>query len=281
MYQAHFGFRQSPFHLTPNVSLFQPLSPHAEALEMALAALSMNEGIVLISGEVGTGKTLLCRTLMSYLPESILPIYLPTPPCDAQELRHCVAKELDLPTDGSPSQVLHLIQMALIEQRMENKRVVVLVDEAQALSDDALEALRLLGNLETEDQKLLQLVLFAQPELDVRLSTHEWRQLQQRIGFRAQLRALDLSETVAYIGHRLNETQGHDALLSMRHRRAIWRASFGIPRVINQLCHKALLSAFVRRAHRVSHKDVATAIRHTPYANQPKGHFPCFWGWSK
>ncbi len=281
MYQAHFGFRQSPFHLTPNVRLFHPLAPHADALEMTLAALSMNEGIILISGEVGTGKTLLCRTLMRYLPTDMDVIYLPTPPCDAQELRQCVAQELGLSSVGATSQILHQIQMALIARRHEGRRVVVLVDEAQALSDDVLEGLRLLGNLETEEHKLLQLVLFAQPELSVRLASSSWRQLQQRIGFRSELRSLNLSETVAYIGHRLRETQGCESLFSLRQRRAIWRSSQGVPRVINQLCHKALLSAFVRRGTLVGHKDIAVAIRHTPYANQPKGTYPFFWGWQK
>ena len=280
MYQAHFGFTQLPFHLTPNVSLFQPLSPHLEAIEMVLAGLSMNEGIMHISGEVGTGKTLVCRILMRYLPNDVDLVYLPTPALSAQELRQCVANELAVVSHSVlPTQTISELQMALIERRMIGRRVLVLVDEAQALPDEALEALRLLGNLETEQEKLLHIVLLGQPELAQRLATPQLRQLEQRVTFWAELRSLTEAEALSFISHRLQNSGAEHRLFSIRQCRFIWRASKGIPRLINQLCHKSLLVTCARRGSRVSDRDLMIAIRSTRHAVQPSWRCLGWWRW--
>lgn len=279
MYLEHFGFMQPPFSLTPNTALFHALPPHLEAIQTVLAALTMGEGITQVSGEVGTGKTLVCRMLMHHLPDHCDLAYLPTPACDGVELKRSLAKELAIPTLDDPLLLTEAIQDTLIARRAKGRAVVVLMDEAQALPDDALETIRLLGNLETEHEKLLHLVLLGQPELDQRLSQHHLRQLRQRITFRAQLRPLTLAETIAYIQFRLSQAGYSEMLFSVSLCRAIWRASNGIPRLINQLCHKALLATYCEQKYQISKKEVLMAIKDTLGANQPSWSFPMLWGW--
>lgn len=279
MYQSHFGLDALPFALTPNTRLFVALPPHLEAIQMTLAALAMGEGIIQISGEVGTGKTLVCRMLIRQLPEQVELAYLPTPATSGDELRRALARELGLSPETVDIPLTELLQQALIARKAAGKSVVVVIDEAQALPDDALEAIRLLGNLETEQEKLLQIVLLGQPELDQRLALHHLRQFRQRITFRASLRPLDLAETIAYIEHRLREAGCERPLLQLAQYRAIWQASRGIPRLINQLCHKAFIAACGHGATQVGRKEVLMAIQDTLGARQPMCTFPILWGW--
>lgn len=279
MYESYFEFEQAPFTLTPNTALFHALPSHLEAIETVLAALQMGEGIVHIAGEVGTGKTLVCRMLIHQLPQHFDLVYLPTPVASAQELRVAIAKELELATDGDMTTLTARLHRELITRKQNGQSVVVLLDEAQALPDEALEALRLLGNLETEQEKLLHIVLIGQPELDHRLQQHQLRQLQQRITFRAALRPLDLAETIAYIEHRLTRAGCERNLFSLPLYRALWRASRGIPRIINVLCHKALLVTMSRREAEVSQQSLLLAIKETHGASQPSWTFPVMWGW--
>jgi len=158
--------------------------------------------------------------------------------------------------------------------------VVVLVDEAQALSDEALEVLRLFGNLETEQRKLMQIVLFGQPELDERLASHHLRQLRQRITFSAQLRGLTVAEVVAYIDNRIEKVGGKATLFSLSHKKAIWRASYGYPRLINQICHKALVLSCGDGLAQVSNRQLFRAIHDTYDSCKPKFKSPLLWGWS-
>ncbi|MDO6706380.1 ExeA family protein [Photobacterium sp. 1_MG-2023] len=280
MYQDHFALTQLPFRLTPDTALFYALPPHLEAIQMTLAALSMGEGFIQISGEVGTGKTLVCRMLVRQLPSQYELAYLPTPAMSGRELRAALAKELGLYPQDDQLLLTESLHRVLIEHKRAGRTVVVLLDEAQALPDDALEALRLLGNLETEQEKLLHIVLLGQPELDVRLSAPQLRQFRQRITFRAVLRPLDLAETVSYIDHRLTQAGGADGLMPLARQKDIWHASGGIPRLINLLCHKALIVA-CSAGHAVIQKaDVRAAITDTQAARQPRWQFPVLWGWS-
>lgn len=214
MYLEHFGFTQFPFHLTPDTSLFLGLAPHYEALQTVNAALMMGEGVIKVIGEVGTGKTMVCRMLLSHLAEEFVCIYLPNPALNGLELRQNIARELQL---GHPNEsvILGEIQAKLIELHQQGHKVVAIVDEAQALPDDALEMLRLLGNLETDQAKLLQLVLLGQPELDIRLTQHHLRQFRQRITFSADLRPLTMAETVAYIDNRLIKSGANAGLFPL------------------------------------------------------------------
>jgi MSHA biogenesis protein MshM len=280
MYQSHFRLNQAPFALTPNTALFHALPPHLEAIQTVLSALEMGEGIIQISGEVGTGKTLVCRMLINQLPERFDLAYLPTPAMNGHELRAALASELNLSRDGDNTTLTERIHDELIQRKSQGKTVVVLLDEAQALPDEALEVIRLLGNLETEQEKLLQIVLLGQPELDQRLAQHHLRQFRQRITFRANLRPLDLAETISYIEHRLQQAGCRKVLFTQSDYRALWKSSQGIPRIINQLCHKALIAAYGSNQRKVTNKEVLMAIKDTLSARQPKWTYPVLWGWS-
>ena len=160
MYESHFGLKQLPFTLTPNTSLFHGLLPHYEAIQTVLSAISMGEGVIKVTGEIGTGKTLVCRMLMNQLPSNVELLYLPNPVMNGHELRQALAKELRIEQHGDDIALTDRIHEKIIELQALGKTAVVFLDEAQALSDEALETLRLFGNLETDYKKLLQIVLF-------------------------------------------------------------------------------------------------------------------------
>lgn len=280
MYLAHFGFTQLPFRLTPDTELFYALPPHLEAIRMTLSALAMGEGFIQIAGEVGTGKTLVCRMLVRQLPQQYELAYLPTPAMSGRELRAALAKELGLEPEEDHLTLTESLHSALVERKRAGRSVVVLLDEAQALPDEALEALRLLGNLETEQEKLLHVVLLGQPELDTRLAAPQLRQFHQRITFRAVLRPLDLAETASYIDHRLGKAGAEPGLIPLTRQKEIWHASGGIPRLINQLCHKAFIMACSAGRDSVGKADVRAAIEDTRAARQPRWSFPVLWGWN-
>ena len=171
MYLEHFGLTQFPFHLTPNTELFLGLEPHYEAIQTVQSAIEMGEGLIKVTGEVGTGKTMVCRILVNQLEQDVQLVYLPNPALNGDELRRAIATELAVDSVDSTN-LVEEIQAKLIELARRGLPVVLFVDEAQALSDEALEVLRLFGNLETEYNKLIQIVLFGQPELDERLEQH-------------------------------------------------------------------------------------------------------------
>ncbi|MFM2641350.1 AAA family ATPase [Vibrio chagasii] len=279
MYQAHFGFEQLPFTLTPNTDFFYGLAPHFEAIQTVISALEMGEGVIKVTGEVGTGKTMVCRMLVNHLKDCTALIYLPNPVLSGTDLRHAVAKELDLTIENEATLVDN-IQHKLIELHNSGLRVVAIIDEAQALSDEALETLRLFGNLETEDKKLLQIVLLGQPELDERLEAYHLRQFRQRITFSSTLRALTLDETVAYIDNRIVKSGGSPELFSLNQKKAICRSSLGIPRLINQLCHKALLLSFSEDKKNIDNQHLFSAMHETYDVCKPKFKTPILWGWN-
>ncbi|MDD9157383.1 AAA family ATPase [Aliivibrio sp. S4TY2] len=279
MYEQHFGLKQLPFTLTPNTSLFHGLPPHYEAIQTVLSAISMGEGVIKVTGEIGTGKTLVCRMLMSQLPMNVELLYLPNPVMNGRELRQALAKELWLEQEGDGTALTELIHEKLIDIQAEGKSAVVFIDEAQVLSDEALETLRLFGNLETDYTKLLQIVLFGQPELDERLQQYHLRQLRQRITFSAKLRSLNVNEAVAYITYRMKESGAQVNPFTLSQMKAVWRASSGVPRLINQICHKALLISFSEKLDKVSKKAVFNAIIDTTDTIKPKHYLPKFWGW--
>ncbi|WP_394244772.1 ExeA family protein [Vibrio astriarenae] len=279
MYLEHFGLSQYPFHLTPDTELFLGLESHYEAIQTVLSALQMGEGLIKVTGEVGSGKTMVCRMLINHLSDVAQLVYLPNPALSGDEVRVAVATELGLESTSRLS-IVEEIQSHLIELSKQGLRTVVLVDEAQALSDEALEVLRLFGNLETERNKLLQIVLLGQPELDERLSQHHLRQFRQRITFSAQLRPLTLDEGVAYIDARLKATTEQQDIFSLAVKKAIWRAGKGNPRLINQIAHKALILAFSRQTNHINNEHLFAAIHDTVDSCKPKFKTPMLWGWS-
>ncbi|TKB01973.1 AAA family ATPase [Alteromonas portus] len=247
MYQGFYHFTEMPFSLTPNTDFFCALAPHNEALKVILSALSMSEGFIKVTGEVGTGKTLLCRKLINHLSDKFVACYLPNPYLTPDELRIAFANELGIDTgkETVPQQGLHsAIENKLLTLKKEGRQAVLIIDEAQSLSWDALEMLRLFSNLETEKSKLLQIVLFGQPELDNNLSNPKVRQIRQRISFSYTLRNMTSAEVDYYIGHRLTTAGGSEQLISKGLRAFIALVTRGTPRLVNIVCHKILLRAY-------------------------------------
>lgn len=282
MYEDHFGLRQAPFSLTPDTGFFFRNDAHVEALQVLRVALDAGEGFIKVTGEVGTGKTLLCRMLLNTFDETWVTAWVPNPYLDPDALRRAIADELRVALGPTPRQhtVVKKLQERLIELAGQGKRVAVIIDEAQALSDQSLEALRLLSNLETETRKLLHVVLFGQPELDERLAQPQLRQLQQRIGFGYRLLPLDAQGVGLYLSHRL-AVAGYNGrpLFADRALRRLHAASGGIPRLLNVLAHKALLLAYGRGQREVLEADVALAVRDTDGAVQTRRAFQAKRSW--
>lgn len=279
MYLYHFGLAELPFTLTPNTSFYLGLQPHVEALEVLLTALKTGEGFIKVIGEVGTGKTLICRKLLNEIPDHFITAYIPNPYLNPDELRRAVASELGV------KQALRMnvqlltqrIQERLLALHQQGHSVVLILDEAQALPEESLEALRLFTNLETESRKLLQVVLFAQPELDQRLSEAHFRQLRQRITFSYQLRAMTNVEVGCYINHRMSVAGYKGAVLfSAKLAKKIAIASKGIPRLVNVLCHKMLMLAYGQGQYKLTLKQLNVAIQDTEDAKSSNVTLPIF-----
>ncbi|MDX2345596.1 MAG: AAA family ATPase [Legionella sp.] len=266
MYLEHFKLKELPFSLTPNTNFYCDLPSYQAALNVLLLGLKQGEGFIKIVGEVGTGKTLLCRLLLNTLDDNFVTAYIPNPDQSGDSLRLSLAHELGLNIDGNLPQhvVLDKITQRLLQLHQDNKQIVLVVDESQALPDDSLEAIRLLTNLETEEKKLLQVVLFGQPELDTKLNQHSLRQLKQRITFSYALKALDKNELEQYLYHRLAKAgYTYGMIFSSGAKKHLFKASGGLPRLLNVLCHKALLVSYGRGLNRVDAKSMKRAIADT------------------
>jgi MSHA biogenesis protein MshM len=279
MYGPHFGLREPPFGITPDTLFAFSCASHQEALNTLLVAVSNGEGFIKITGEVGTGKTLLCRRFLSTLDERYISAYIPNPYLEPRALMLALAEELHVPVEAASDQhhLLKQINHALLDFARGGKRVVVSLDEAQAMPIETLEALRLLSNLETEKRKLLQVVLFGQPELDNKLAHESVRQLRQRITFQFHLRALSRSELDHYLTHRLR-VAGHRGgqLFSRRAVHRMYRATHGVPRLVNIIAHKCLLLVYGEGGNEVCARHVKVAAADTPSAWAPRLR----WLWS-
>ena len=264
MYRQHFGLSEKPFALTPDTAFAFSTRAHQEALNTLLVAADAGEGFIKITGEVGTGKTLLCRRFLRALPETFVSCYLPNPTLTPRTLLLSLAEELGevLPASADPHTLYRTLHRRLIQLACTGKRVVVCLDEAQALSRANLEALRLLSNFETERRKLMQLVLFAQPELDTTLQRNDMRQLRQRIAFAYRLEPMSSEEVGQYVEHRLR-IAGHvgAAIFSEGAIRRLRRESDGTPRLVNIFAHKALLAVYGEGGAIVEARHVRAAVR--------------------
>jgi MSHA biogenesis protein MshM len=283
MYQAFFGLHAKPFALTPNTEFLVQLAPYQACLNLLQVALAEGEGFIKVTGEVGTGKTLLCRALLNLLNrEKYQLAYLPNPSLSPLDLRQALARELriaDVESHDAMS-LLDALHHRLIELAAQGKSTVLLIDEAQALPDRTLEALRLLTNLETEQNKLLQVVLFGQPELDATLARHEFRQLLQRITFSYRLRALDVTDTGRYLQERLS-VAGYrgEPLFSPAAVRLLVRGSGGIPRLLNILANKALMATYGEGLRQVGAAQVRRALVDTDGVHATR-RLPRWLAWS-
>ncbi|MCK4509167.1 MAG: AAA family ATPase [Desulfuromonadales bacterium] len=271
MYQEHFKLREAPFSLTPDPDYFYNYTGHQQALNVLLVALQSGEGLIKITGEVGTGKTLLCRKLIVALNNDFQTAYLPNPLLKPFELYQAFAEELgiNIPHGITMHDLVKRITEQLVVLQQKGKKAVLCIDEAQAMPQETLEALRLFSNLETEKQKLLQIVVFAQPELNKMLESSDLRQLRQRITFSYDLPALDREAVTGYVNYRLKVAgHGEGTLFDTAALDAVYRSSRGIPRLVNIICHKALMVAYGQGQRVVDLPQVKTASRDTEDATQ-------------
>lgn len=275
MYAAHFNLAATPFSLTPDTRFYVGLPQHEAALAVLNTALNAGEGFIKVTGEVGTGKTLLCRLLLKQAPADWQLAYLPDPSVSPTELRWALAAELGLKYSANidASQLLQLLQRQLILLAQSGKKIVLVIDEAQALPDDTLETLRLLTNLETERRKLLQVVLFGQPELDQRLASQQFRQLRQRISFAYKLPVMSPAQIRFYVRHRLQTAGATPALFNRFALLAINRYSRGIPRLVNLLAHKGLMLAYGEGKNRVTARHIRFAAQDTEDTRRSASHY--------
>ncbi|MGS0743388.1 ExeA family protein [Glaciimonas sp. GG7] len=271
MYKNHFSLRESPFGITPDTGFFYPCSSYQIALNTLLIATNSGEGFIKITGEVGTGKTMLCRKFMATLDDSFVTAYIPNPSHEPRTLMLALAEELKITLikDVDQHALMSAINRRLIVLADCGKKVVLCLDEAQALPLESLEALRLLTNLETEKRKLLQIVLFGQPELNLKLQKNAIRQLAQRITFQYAIAPLTRADMTLYIYHRLHIagfTGG--ALFTSFALRRLYKASGGIPRLVNILAHKSLMVAYGEGVQQVRWSHVRVAAKDTlPHKN--------------
>jgi MSHA biogenesis protein MshM len=272
MYRHYFGLREMPFGITPDTSFVFACRSHQEALNTLLLAVANGEGFIKVTGEVGTGKTLLCRRFLATLDEHWVSAYIPNPYLEPRTLLLALADELriEVPRDFDQHLLLKRLTTGLVEIAQTGKAVVMCLDEAQAMPVETLEALRLLTNLETEKRKLLQVVLFGQPELDQRLALASVRQLRQRITFQCVLASLTREEVGHYLDHRLR-VAGHVGakLFGPRVVTLIHSATGGVPRLINILANKAMMLAYGEGVTAVLPRHVRAAQNDTPAANAP------------
>jgi MSHA biogenesis protein MshM len=288
MYLRHFGLREVPFSLTPDTSFFFACTNYQEGLNTLLVAARNGEGFIKITGEVGNGKTLLCRKFLATLNQGrqatnligtqdetaeakagqhFVTAYLPNPYLEPRSLLMALADEFRIDLEGNVDQhqLLKEITRALLNFAREGKRVLVCLDEAQAMPLESMEVLRLLTNLETEKRKLLQVVLFGQPELNEHLRHHSVRQLRQRISFQYELKGLRADELERYLRHRL-AVAGYagDTLFNKYAVAKLHRITRGTPRLINIVAHKALMLAFAEGRQQITSKHISLAATDTP-----------------
>jgi len=263
MYTEFYGLREKPFSLSPDPRFLFLSDSHREALAHLLYGIEQGEGFIAITGEVGTGKTTLCRTLLQRLEPGSEVAFLFNPQLSGLELLQAIDAEFGLDTQGKTRrELMDQLNRFLLTKRQEGRRVLLLIDEAQNLDREALEQVRLLSNLETDTAKLIQIILIAQPELDAMLESPELRQLRQRINVRWRLRPLSASETRDYVRHRLRVAAGGPReIFTDLALREIHRRSGGVPRIINRLCDRALLAGYAEQAKEIGLGTVAEVQR--------------------
>jgi len=263
VYQDYYGFSEKPFDLTPDPKYLYLSPKHKEVLAHLVYGLQENNGFLKIIGEVGTGKTMICRSFLQELRTDFSIAYVFNPAINELELLQTINSELGLPSEmDSKKKLVDTLNVFLLSERKKGHRVVVIIDEAQALQVKVLDQLRLLSNLETDTEKLIQLVLIGQPELDQLLKKSELRQLRQRITISWKLLPLNRDETRGYIQHRINVALGKGRVQFARSAvELIYKYSHGIPRMINVLADRSLLIAYTMNTKKITPKIVRTTVK--------------------
>lgn len=277
MYLEHFGLNESPFRITPHTDFFFDGANRGATLDALIYAITHDEGIVKVSGEVGSGKTMLCRVLMERLPQTVTIIYLANPSLSRDDILFAIADELslDVPANARTSAVMRALHDHLIESYGEGRQVVVLVDEAHAMPVETLEEIRLLSNLESKRAKLLQLVLFGQPELNDVLARPDMRQLKERITHNFSLEPLVRDDITQYLDFRMRAAGYRGpSVFAPSALKMIAHSSLGLTRRINILADKALLAAFSSGSHQIGPNEVKAAIRDCEFSDATYGGKP-------
>ena len=270
MYYEYFGLTQAPFRITPNTEFFFGGGNRGPILEALIYAVTHGEGIIKVSGEVGSGKTMLCNMLMERVPENVETVYIANPSVSPEEILRTIAFELQLPLDRAASrlEVMQAVQDYLLARHATGKRVVVFVEESQGMPSATLEEIRLLSNLETRNDKLLQIVLFGQPELDENLRQPNIRQLRERITHSFGLAPLNTNDVREYLMFRLRAAGYHGPdLFAERIVKMITRASGGLTRRVNLIADKALLAAFSENTHTIKPRHIEAALRDSEFSH--------------
>ena len=281
MYEEYFSLKERPFSLTPDPEFLFLSGSHQRALDHLLFGLESGEGFIVVTGDIGVGKTTVCRALLRRLPERFATALVVNTLLTEKELLRTILDDFGAPVpDGTRKDLLDALNRFLLAEAEGGRRPVLIIDEAQNLSPPLLEQVRLLSNLETEKRKLLQIVLFGQKELQEKLRLPQLRQFDQRITVRATILPLDLRETSRYIQHRMSVAgAAGSTFLSPAAERLLHRRSRGVPRRINQLCDRALLAACVRNAARVEHEDVVRAAASLSDGSKRAGWTAWPWRW--
>lgn len=279
-FQSYYGFKQQPFSLAPNTEFYVEIKPQLECFNVLSYALQAGEGFIKVTGEVGTGKTLLCRRLLNSLKdEGIVSVYIPNPALSPEALWRAIGHELGLKIKSLDiHQVQEKIQKKLLMSAQNGRSVVLVVDEAQCIPEDSLEALRLISNLEAESRSLIQIVLFGQPELNTLLEQNRFRQLKQRITYSAELKPMDDASLQHYIQQRM-VLAGYRGMpiFEKKALKLMVQATEGVPRLINIIAQKALFSAFGRGDRQVLEAHVRAAVEDTEGAKSIKQKNRFYW----
>ncbi len=271
MYQEHFGLTRPPFKITPDTSLFFEGSQRGAALDALTYAINSGEGIIKVVGEVGSGKTMLCRMLEIRLSSDVDVIYIANPSLSPDNILHMIAHELhlDVSNEMSKVDVMQRIQAHLLKKHAGNRQVVLFVEEAQSMPIETLEEIRLLSNLETDENKLLQMVLFGQPELDEKLSAPHIRQLKERITHSFNLSPFPPGDTLKYLNFRLRAVgyKGPD-VFNKKTADVVKKYSYGLTRRINIIADKSLLAAFSEGSHTITSSHVKSAAQDSEFKHK-------------
>ncbi|OIO69689.1 MAG: hypothetical protein CO186_09940 [Zetaproteobacteria bacterium CG_4_9_14_3_um_filter_49_83] len=281
MYKDWFELNDAPFSISPNPAYLYMSQQHQEALAHLMFGMNHDGGIILLTGEVGTGKTTISRKLLEQIPEQLPDkvdlAWIVNPKLSAYELLATLCDELGIENESEQTSIKTLtdrISAYLLQAHAKGRNTVLMIDEAQNLMPDVLEQLRLLTNLETNERKLLQIVLIGQPELQEMLSRHDLRQFSQRITARFHLEALKIKETREYIQHRLNIAGSQQRIFTASAIRLAHRISGGIPRRINLICDRAMLGAYAKGQHRVTPAQIKQAAKETLGQNEQRSMLP-------
>ncbi|MFT5503446.1 MAG: MSHA biogenesis protein MshM [Gammaproteobacteria bacterium] len=280
MYEEYFGLKRPPFKITPDTSLFYEGGKRGDILAALVYAVYRGEGIIKVVGEVGSGKTMLCRMLQIKLPNTVEIVYIANPSVSPEDILFVIAHELELPVtkNASKHEVMHLLQDYLLQRHMEDKQVVLFVEEAQGMPLETLEEIRLLSNLETDQNKLLQIILFGQPELDDNLAETSIRQLRERITHHFNLSPLTSEEIHKYLNFRMREV-GYTGpeLIDQAIAKRVEKYSNGLLRRINIIADKILLSAFAEGTHSLNSKHVMAAVEDSNFNSKESSWLISTW----